>query len=81
MVIMVPTSEIILMMGLFIEMMKTLNKNFSFFNDNESHLYKLGVDIHLNEKNTISFFTNQNYFNGAGMGNTDISYFSDNTRI
>lgn len=55
-------------------------QDFSFFNENESHLYKLGVDIYLNEKNTISFFTNQNYFDGSGIGITDVTYFSDSPR-
>lgn len=55
-------------------------QDFNFFNENESHLYKLGVDFYINEKNTISIFTNQNHFNGEGLGITDISYNLDPAR-
>lgn len=55
-------------------------QDFTFFNDNRSHLYKFGVDIYINEKNTLSLFTNQNHFNGEGQGVTDVSYFLDNSR-
>ena len=50
---------------------------FNFFNNNKSHLYKLGVDFYLNDKNTISFFTNQNIYDGKASGDTDIIYFND----
>lgn len=53
---------------------------FDFFNNNKSHLYKLGVDFYLNEKNTISFFTNQNHFDGKGTGITDVNYSDDPDR-
>nr|WP_299000988.1 outer membrane beta-barrel family protein [uncultured Allomuricauda sp.] len=55
-------------------------QDFNFFNDNESHLYKIGVDFYINEKNTLSIFTNQNYFNGEGLGITDVTYNLDPTR-
>ena len=55
-------------------------QDFDFFNDNESHLYKLGLDFYLNDKNTLSFFTNQNYFDGAGRGLTGVSYFDQPDR-
>lgn len=48
-------------------------QNFLFLNNNKSYLYKLGFDFYLNEKNTISFFTNQNFFDGLGTGDTDIT--------
>jgi outer membrane receptor protein involved in Fe transport len=51
-------------------------QDFKFGNNNKSHLYKLGVDFYMNEKNTISFFTNQNIFKGDGFGSTIIT---DNT--
>ncbi|MEL4308216.1 TonB-dependent receptor domain-containing protein [Joostella sp. CR20] len=47
-------------------------QNFSFFNNNKSHLYKFGIDFFLNDKNTISVFTNQNIYNGKGSGDTEI---------
>ncbi|MFV9550583.1 outer membrane beta-barrel protein [Algibacter sp. PT7-4] len=49
-------------------------QDFKFGNNNKSHLYKVGVDFYMNDKNTISFFTNQNIFNGDGFGNTIINY-------
>ncbi|WP_417444410.1 TonB-dependent receptor domain-containing protein [Joostella sp.] len=48
-------------------------QDFSFFNNNKSHLYKLGVDFFLNDKNTISVFTNQNIYDGKGNGDTRIT--------
>ncbi|MEM9000589.1 MAG: outer membrane beta-barrel family protein [Bacteroidota bacterium] len=56
------------------------NQFFDFFNDNESHLYKIGVDFYPNEKNTLSFFTNQNHFKGNGKGITDVQYNTDESR-
>ncbi len=55
-------------------------QDFTFFNDNRSHLYKIGVDFYINEKNTLSVFTNQNHFDGTGLGITDITYNLDPTR-
>ena len=55
-------------------------QDFDFFNDNKSHLYKIGVDFYINEKNTLSIFTNQNYFDGNGLGITDITYNLDPMR-
>ncbi|WP_224489196.1 TonB-dependent receptor domain-containing protein [Robertkochia flava] len=52
-------------------------QKFYFFNNNKSNLYKLGLDFYLNEKNTVSFFTNQNFFDGLGTGDTDIIYLGD----
>ena len=51
-------------------------QDFKFGNNNKSHLYKIGVDFYMNDKNTISFFTNQNIFQGDGFGSTIIT---DNT--
>ena len=42
--------------------------------NNKSHLFKVGLDYYLNDKNTISFFTNQNIFDGAVDASTDILY-------
>ncbi|SDR08288.1 outer membrane beta-barrel family protein [Flagellimonas zhangzhouensis] len=55
-------------------------QKFDFFNNNKSNLYKLGVDFYLNDKNTISFFTNQNLYDGKGDGTTQVSYFNDPSR-
>lgn len=45
-------------------------QDFIFKNDNQSHLIKLGADIYLNDKNTLSFYTTQNWFDGDGNGRT-----------
>ncbi|MEO9569613.1 MAG: TonB-dependent receptor [Polaribacter sp.] len=47
-------------------------QNFQFVNKNESHLFKVGADIYLNDKNTLSFYTTFNKFNGDGSGSTII---------
>ena len=49
-------------------------QDFKFGNNNKSHLFKGGIDYYINDNNTISFFTNQNIFEGDGFGNTFISY-------
>jgi len=45
-------------------------------NDNESYLYKIGMDYYINDNNTLSFYTNQNATDGTGNVNTDINYLS-----
>ncbi|MBT8268685.1 MAG: TonB-dependent receptor family protein [Bacteroidia bacterium] len=47
--------------------------------DRQSHLIKAGVDIYLDDKNTISLFTNQNLFDGGVEGDTDIFYQDSST--
>lgn len=60
-------------------------------NDNNSHLFKAGMDFYINDKNTISVYTNQNFFSGNGIIDLDITsplplnelyqqskYFTDN---
>lgn len=46
-------------------------------NDNESYLYKIGMDFYINDKNTISFYTNQNKLDGNGNVDTDIRYLNN----
>ncbi len=50
---------------------------FKFLDDSQSNLVKFGVDFYLNDKNTISVFTNQNFFNGSTDGTTDIVDYGD----
>jgi len=47
-------------------------QEFEFFNNNTSHLIKLGADIYINKKNTISFYTTQNFSDGIGTGSTKV---------
>lgn len=49
-------------------------QSFEFFNNNKSHLYKVGLDFYMDDNNTISFFTNQNIYDGKGNGSTGILY-------
>lgn len=48
----------------------------SFLNvsDRTSHLLKLGADVYLNDKNTLSFYTTQNISNSESDGNTTVFY-------
>lgn len=45
-------------------------------NDNESYLYKIGMDYYIDDNNTLSFYTNQNGTDGTGHVNTDIRYLN-----
>lgn len=45
-------------------------QDFIFKNDNTSHLWKFGADIYLDEKNTLSFYTTQNWFDSKADGRT-----------
>ena len=51
---------------------------FTFGNNNKSHLFKVGVDYYINDKNTFSVYTNQNLYDGKGNGATDIVYLLNN---
>ncbi|MEJ2162688.1 MAG: TonB-dependent receptor [Robiginitalea sp.] len=55
-------------------------QEFDFFNNNKSYLYKAGMDFYLNDSHTISFFTNQNVFDGNGNGTTIVTYNADEDR-
>jgi outer membrane receptor protein involved in Fe transport len=51
---------------------------FRFSDDDASHLAKIGFDYYVNNKNTVSFYTNQNIFNGKGLSKTTVDFFKDN---
>ena len=53
-------------------------QDFNFYNNNKSHLFKVGVDYYLNDNNTLSFFTNQNIYDGNGTGTTNLSFPDQN---
>lgn len=55
-------------------------QEFKFRNLNNSHLLKFGMDFYINEKNTISAYTNQNITHSDGFGSTTVDYF-DNTSV
>jgi len=48
-------------------------QTFDIVNDNNSHLFKAGMDYYINDRNTISLYTNQTYYNGNGVVDLDIS--------
>jgi outer membrane receptor protein involved in Fe transport len=46
---------------------------FDIVNDNNSHLFKIGTDYFINDKNTVSVYTNQNYYSGNGLIDLEIT--------
>ncbi|EIA10480.1 TonB-dependent receptor domain-containing protein [Flavobacterium frigoris] len=59
------------------EVTKENNQIFSFINNNTSHLAKVGFDFTINDKNTLSFYTNQSFFKGNGKATTDVDYLNN----
>ncbi|MDP2541485.1 TonB-dependent receptor [Tenacibaculum discolor] len=62
-------------------------QDFVFTNDNQSHLFKIGADIYLDDKNTLSLYTTQNWFDSNASGraiitdnNGDLIEHSPNTQ-
>lgn len=49
------------------------NQDFIFVNDNTSNLLKLGADIYLDKKNTLSFYTTLNWFDSNASGRAVIT--------
>ena len=49
---------------------------FNMRNLNNSHLIKLGMDYYINDKNNISFYTNQNITNANGNGSSLVRYYN-----
>ena len=49
----------------------------SFLESRKTHLFKVGVDFYLNEKNTVSFFTSQNISDSKNNGDTRIIFYDD----
>ena len=56
----------------FVERPGVNRQEFVFLNDNVSNLLKFGADIYINDKNTISFYTTQNWFEGMASGTSMI---------
>jgi outer membrane receptor protein involved in Fe transport len=52
---------------------------FKFLDKRQSHLYKIGVDFYLNDKNTMSFFTNQNTSSNSTEGQTDALFYNNSS--
>ncbi|WP_350286699.1 TonB-dependent receptor [uncultured Croceitalea sp.] len=47
--------------------------------DRTSHLFKLGADYYINDKNTFSVYTNQNQFNAVLDATRNIRFFNEPT--
>lgn len=43
-------------------------------NVDKNHLFKVGMDYYINDHNTVSFYTNQNFFSGDGYIDTNYNY-------
>lgn len=56
-------------------------QDFRFSNVNTSHLLKVGADYYINDNNTLSFFTNWNFFDGKGISRTVSDYVSLNDAV
>ncbi|PKV51418.1 outer membrane receptor for ferrienterochelin and colicin [Aquimarina sp. MAR_2010_214] len=57
-----------------VEQTNQLTKN---YNGRTSHLFKVGVDYYINERNTFSVYTNQNLFNADIEGKKTLTFFND----
>lgn len=49
------------------------NQDFIFVNDNTSNLLKLGADVYLDKRNTLSFYTTLNWFDSNASGRAVIT--------
>lgn len=50
------------------------HQSLNIFNDNDGYLGKFGMDYYINDNNTISAYTNLNYYEGTGNVGIDINY-------
>ncbi|OIQ22783.1 TonB-dependent receptor [Lacinutrix sp. MedPE-SW] len=50
---------------------------FGGLSNTKNHLYKVGVDYYINDKNTVSFFTNQNTFDSKTNSETSVLFYDD----
>ncbi|MBE8727839.1 TonB-dependent receptor domain-containing protein [Flavobacterium hungaricum] len=60
---------------------RTVTQKLDIVNDNESYLYKIGMDYLIDDHNTLSIYTNQNKSTGNGIVNTDIDYINSPDNI
>jgi len=54
-----------------------IEQNFEFLSGDTSNLLKAGLDFYLNEKNTFSFYTTQNFYDGKFDASTEVSFNED----
>ncbi len=55
---------------------QTIFQDLDISNENESYLYKIGMDYLIDDNNTLSFYTTQNKATGLGLIDTDIDYLN-----
>jgi len=60
--------------GLLNQTEADISQTFNFLDERNSHLFKVGVDFYIDDKNTFSVFTNQNLFDGGTLGETQLIY-------
>jgi len=60
--------------GHIIRLDQDIVQNLNIKNDNDSYLYKIGMDYLIDDHNTLSFYTNQNKSTGKGFVDTNIDY-------
>lgn len=60
--------------GHIVRLDQDIVQNLDIKNDNDSYLYKIGMDYLINDHNTLSFYTNQNKSTGKGFVDTNIDY-------
>ena len=65
--------------GEIIRVEQEIQQNFDILENSKSHLFKIGLDYYLNDKNTISIFSNQNVFDGWANVNSRIDYSTDSS--
>ncbi|GAA4269726.1 TonB-dependent receptor domain-containing protein [Hyunsoonleella aestuarii] len=63
--------------GLITQIENNSFQTLNILDNNKSHLYKIGVDYYLNDKNTISIFTNQNTFDSSNDFRSDYIFRSN----
>lgn len=55
-------------------------ENIFYLSENESYLAKLGMDYYLDDRNTLSIYTNQNFYGGDPTGEANIIYGENDDR-
>jgi len=60
--------------GLLNQTEADISQTFKFLDERNSHLFKVGVDLYINDKNTFSAFKNQNIFDGGTLGETELIF-------
>ena len=50
------------------------NEQWNSASDGNSHLFKIGMDYFINDKNTLSFYTNQNIFDSDILGKNKVLF-------